>query len=451
MPLFARTAAVVAACLAVLASYASLVASGLGGLLVSPLDFTAFRCGGLLVAAGLDPYRVVPLRPCEASALLQVGKHLTPHLVVPTPLPPYSLLPFALFGPLVPPLPSQIWAYVLLFALLATCLLLRPAVRGPLVLLALPLVAADFLASLVVGQLIPIEIALIAAALWCLRSGRYAGAALAAAGSMLEPNIGLPVCIGLALWEPRSRWPLAISLGAVGALSLVPGGPRLDIEYITRVLPEEALTEGLDAGKQFGLSAQLALAGVSAPLSMLGGGLSYVLMIVLGVRTGRGLARKFDEPSFAVATPPAFALIGGPYVHIHQVAAVLPLALLLYGRIEHLRVLLLVTIVLLGTPWQTIAELSLYQPLPPEHLIRAEHLMDLVDDEDAPAAGVWGMWVAVGGHTTTGAAVSMVEKTPTWLGLLALLLVALRAVHDRAPGRSRLRTRIEPLEHAASP
>jgi hypothetical protein len=449
MALVARLGAVIAASIAVLLSFGLAVRDGLSGLLFAPLDFTAFRCGGLLLSRGADPYRVEPLRSCELLVLHRVGKELTPHLVVPAPLPPYALLAFAGLAHFWPPVPSQIWAWLLLASFVATCLLLRPALRVSFASVVIPFLTADFIASLIVGQLVPLELAFIALTIALVRSGHPRLGAIAAAATLLEPNIGLPVCLALAAYVPRARGMLVLGVLSLGAISLYPGGPLLDAEYFAHVLPDEAFTEGLDASKQYGLSAQLALAGVPASFAVAAGAISYALAAVLGMRLGKRIADRFDEPAFLLATPPAFALIGGTYVHIHQIAVALPLALLLVGRVQRYRALLVTSIVLLATPVQTIGELALYQPIPQARLLVAEHRMDLVDDDDMPAAGVWEQWVAAGGHTTHGEGISLAEKIPTWLGLLALGFVAFEAAGARCGELAVRRRELPPLDATA--
>jgi hypothetical protein len=178
----------------------------------APLDFTAFRCAGLIVAKGGDPYRVEPLRKCEKDALSHVGRGLPPHLVVPAPLPPYALLPLGAFGPLTPPLPSAIWAILLFIAFVVTCRLVSGLMRGPPALAVVALLFADLLASLLIGQVMPLEIAFLAFAGYALHRGRHVGAAVGAGLSMFQPQLGIPVIVGSRFgiggragrWRPRS-------------------------------------------------------------------------------------------------------------------------------------------------------------------------------------------------------------------------------------------------------
>ena len=84
--------------------------------------------------------------------------------------------------------------------------------------------------SLPLGEVVPIALAFI-----CLRrvlrvAGAFAGrGASRRVGAMIEPHLGLPVCISLAVWNPATRLPIAVAFGALAATSLVaarPGGER---------------------------------------------------------------------------------------------------------------------------------------------------------------------------------------------------------------------------------
>lgn len=413
---------------------------GSGGLLRAPIDFTAFRCAGLIVAQGRDPYRVEPLRKCENDALAHVGRALPPHLVVPAPLPPYALLPLGAFGPLTPPLPSAIWAICLFIAFVVTCRLVTGLMRGPPALAVAALLGADLLASLLIGQAMPLEIAFLAYAGYALHRGKHVGAAIGAALSMFEPQLGVPVVIALALWDRRARWPLAAALAVIFAVSLCPAGLGLDLEYVGQILPAQARAEGLDSAVQFSLSAQLAALGWQPATALWLGAASYVVFVALGILVGRILARRYDEPALAVFAPVAFALMGGVYAHIHQIGAVLLLGLVLVGRVTRWRGLLLCGVLLVATPWQTIAELTIFHPVPQARLLVVEHLMDQVDDDDALAAGVWGVWVAQGAHNSHSPQMTISEKLPTWIGLLLIAFVSLSAAcgnEGRAQGESR--------------
>jgi hypothetical protein len=417
--------------------------SGAGGLLRTPIDFTAFRCAGLIVAQNHDPYRVEPLRKCENDALAHVGRALPPHLVVPAALPPYALLPMGAFGLLTPPLPSATWAICLFAAFVVTCRLVADLMRGPPALAVAALLGADLLASLLIGQAMPLEIAFLAYAGYALHRGQHVAAAIGAALSMFEPQLGVPVVVALALWDRRTRWPLAASLAVILAVSLCPGGLGLDLEYVGQILPAQARAEGLDSAVQFSLSAQLAALGWLPATALCLGAASYVALVALGVLVGRTLARRYEEPALAVFAPVAFALMGGVYAHIHQIGAALLLGLLLVGRVTRWRGLLLCGVLLVATPWQTIAELTIFHPVPQARLLVIEHLLDQVDDDDALAAGVWGVWVAQGGHNSHSPEMTFSEKLPTWIGLLLIAFVSLSAAcrnerKDTARTRSQL-------------
>ncbi len=75
------------------------------------------------------------------------------------------------------------------------------------------------------------------------RRGRARAAALCAAATMIEPHLGLPVCIALAIWMPATRLTLALALALLGALSVAALGWATNFEYFTGVLPAHALSE----------------------------------------------------------------------------------------------------------------------------------------------------------------------------------------------------------------
>ncbi len=285
------------------------------------------------------------------------------------------------------------------------------------------------MASLLIGQAMPLEIAFLAYAGYALHRGEHVAAAVAAALSMFEPQLGIPVVIALGLWDKRARWPLAVALAVLFAVSLCPAGLGLDLEYVRKILPAQASAEGLDSAVQFSLSAQLAALGWQPVTALWLGAASYVALVTLGILVGRNLSRRFDEPALVVFAPVAFALMGGVYAHIHQIGAALLLGLVLVGRIARWRGALLCGVLLVATPWQTIAELTIFHPLPQARLLAVEHAMDQVDDDDALAAGVWGVWVAQGGHNSHSPEMTLAEKLPTWIGLLLIGFASLSAAY----------------------
>jgi hypothetical protein len=144
---------------------------------------------------------------------------------------------------------------------------------------------------------------------------------------MIEPHLGLPVCVALVVWAPPTRIALGISFGVLAAVSLLAIGPATNLEYFASVLPAHALSEAA-FNMQYSLTSVLVSLGVADKSAVRAGSLWYFSMLALGVIVGGILARKTGNRAFLVCTPPAFAVFGGVYVHETQVAAALPVTFL---------------------------------------------------------------------------------------------------------------------------
>ena len=79
---------------------------------------------------------------------------------------------------------------------------------------------------------------------------------------MIEPHLGLPVCIALAIWMPATRFPLAVAFGRWRRSRSALLGPATNLEYFTSVLPAHALSE-VTRDTQYSLTAVLAALGLS--------------------------------------------------------------------------------------------------------------------------------------------------------------------------------------------
>lgn len=168
---------------------------------------------------------------------------------------------------------------------------------------------------------------------------------------MIEPHLGLPLCVALALWAPATRLTLAVAAVALAALSLVALGFPTNLEYFTSVLPAHALSE-VARDTQFSLTAVLATLGAPQLLAVRAGMLWYALMIGIGVTVAGVLAKKTANYALLACVPPAFAVFGGTFIHITQMAAALPAAVLLpvYTQSKS-RALAVAALLLLAVPW----------------------------------------------------------------------------------------------------
>lgn len=317
-------------------------------------DFRAFYCAGAAVAQGADPYLTKSLHTCEMNRTDDAYKEFSRAVTLPAPLPGYDL---ALFVPLsrVPFAVAKIvWNAVLLLAIAAALWALtrlgRVAAAGVFAVMWLSLV----LPSLEYGEVIPIAVAGIALASLFAGSGQWRAAAICAIVALCEPHLGLPVCAALFALAPATRLWIAGGLAALAALSIATIGVPQNLEYFQTVLPLHALSEiGSDA--QLSLSVALYYAGLSGMAAVRAGTIAYALLALIGIPVAGVLASRHKDGAFIVALPAALALAGGSFMHVTDLPAALPLAFLLYRRLQPYRATVVIAIVLLAIPWWHLA------------------------------------------------------------------------------------------------
>jgi hypothetical protein len=413
---------------------------GADGPVTNPIDFRTFYCGGQALGEGRDPYRVEPMRSCQRAALAQNGLRFNEAHVMPAPLPPFALAFFALLAKLPFGAATQLWLALSLFSLGVAIVVTRSLCGLPPAFVALALFASAGFASLLLGQIVPLILAgLLLAALSARRGDGIAAAACACVGS-LEPHLALPVWVALFAFMPRARVPLVVAGVALAALSLS-FGLGLNVEFLTNVLPEHARSEAYNFPAQYSLTALLVAAGAPLRAALALGSLSYLATLGAGLVLGRALARRFEDPAFFVATPLAMVLIGGPFVHGHQMAAALPLGLMLLGRLRRPSVSFAVAalaVCALAVPWETLAEMPFVADrLPAKAAAAAPVLPRPFPDESLEipyTAFIDAFAERVDARTPVE---QFVWKLPTWFGLLALVVVGAAEVR-----RSRARLRV---------
>ena len=293
-------------------------------------DFRAFYCAAHVRLAGLDPYAAQPLRACESQPVPPPLFIPSSGVTLPAPVPGYlvaAFMPLALL-PFVPA--AALWALILIAAFTGTLLLLRSLGIGDgwtlLVALSIPVMAV----SLPIGELPPVALFGVALAAWAALRDRPALLGLGVALTLFEPSIGLAVAIAAAALSRRFALAAGITLGALFVLSLATLGIAGNIAYVRDVLPAHELSE-LPAVVQYSLSWVLDRAGVANGPALFLGHLSWIAMLgVTFVVARSSFARK--HPDFAILAAPAFAVVGGPYLHLDHIALALPVALWLCAR-----------------------------------------------------------------------------------------------------------------------
>ncbi|MGH7748093.1 MAG: glycosyltransferase family 87 protein, partial [Candidatus Dormibacteria bacterium] len=206
------------------------------------MDFRAFWCGSRTLLARDDPYSATTLARCERGAARADGVVRFVTQSTPAPLPPYALLAFAPLAVLPFPLASAAWLLLSVALVVASVLAWRRLSGLSPALLAAVSIVPIVLVSVPLGQLGPLIVALVSGSALALRLGAPRTAAAAALGLAIEPHLGGPLLLALALVERRARRTIALGALALAAVSLALGGGLLR-EYVTVVLPRVARAE----------------------------------------------------------------------------------------------------------------------------------------------------------------------------------------------------------------
>jgi hypothetical protein len=317
-------------------------------------DFRAFYCAGFVADHGADPYRAEPLRTCER----RVGDQypVASNVVLPAPLPGYVIALFGVLARVPFAVAGWLWSLLLLAAVAATVIALRAVTGLPLAAIVAAVGIADGWATIVLGQPVPLVVAGVALCGWSLERKRFVGASLAAALTLLEPHVGVPVCVATFLFVPQTRALLGACVALAFAGSIAALGTQASIEYITRVLPAQVAAEAA-AQEQYSLTYLLHRLGASDADAVAAGNLSYALVVFFGLALTRRLARETRQSAFVPFIPAAAAIFGGPYVHLHQIALATPAALLCVARAPAHRRGFVWAVVLLAIPWGRFLDL----------------------------------------------------------------------------------------------
>lgn len=317
-------------------------------------DFRAFYCAGTVTDRGADPYLAGPLRTCEQAVSAQYSGGS--NVVIPAPLPGYALAVFGWIARLPFAVAATLWVLALLAATVVTVAGLRALTGLPLGAIVAAVALSDLWVSLVTGQTVPIVVAAVVIAAWCAQRGRFVAAAAAGVAALLEPHVGLAVCLGLFVLVPRTR-PWLIGFGAaVGVLAIGVVGLGLNVEYLMRELPAQVAAE-TGAQEQYSLTYLLHRLGVADGAAIVAGNLWYAALVAAGIAVAHRLGPRLRAPALCALLPAAAGSIGGPYVHLHQVAVVVPAALLLCARVPERRALFGWAVLLLAIPWGRFLDL----------------------------------------------------------------------------------------------
>jgi len=265
------------------------------------------------------------------------------------------------------------------------------------------------------GQVAPISIAFLVAAALVLRKGAERAAAMMAAAAMIEPHIALPVCLAMFVARPKTRLVLLACALVLGTVSVFALGLQQNIEYVQRVLPAQIAVES-DFSDQYSLTSLAMTLGLSKGPSVALGQGSYILLVSLAVLLAyRYSGRRQGDPELLIFLPMALSVVGGPYVHIEHLLAVIPLAAATVVR--HSSALwswglafVIACPVRLGLKLLGKVHVA-YMHLPPLSL----------DKQQTLAETPWAVSIA-GQHGTLS---DVLTKVPTWMGAIVLITIAI--------------------------
>lgn len=323
------------------------------------IDFSAFYCAARVLSTGADPYQYEPVHSCEHEYRQWPRRNE----IVPAPLPPYALgiliplarLPYAQAG--------LLWFALLVVSTLVILWAIRQLADVPFLVVGTSVTLAVLLQAMPTSALAPIPLALLCTAAVMLTRKRWNATAALLGFACIEPHVVLPVLLATFVLVREMRWRIAAVACAVILFSLTLGRTALNIEYLTKYLPAHAFSE-LGYVAQFGLSSMLHNLGVPDRAALAIGSAQYALFVIVGIFLARWLRR--EVPAATVLVPMALAVTGGTYIHITQIAGVLPLAFVTARR-THSRVAW-TGVALLTVPWNL---LNVFTPntltAPPAH------------------------------------------------------------------------------------
>jgi len=405
---------------------------GRDGPITNPTDFRAFYCSGRSVLAHADPYRVEPLRSCEAASLTAARLRWVRGMVVPTPQPPYTLALFSLCGLLPFLTASALWFALLVAAWLRTVMLLRDLTGLRILWPALATLVLGLVASSAFGKMMPLTMWLFVEAAAALRNGHERRAVWLVTFATLEPQIGAPVWLALFALRPGARRGLALGAVSLLAVSLLALGPQACLEWLTQVLPAQSMSELRDP-EQYSLTSFLVLAGTApAAAHALGVG-DYGLMLALGIWAAGRLESRWRDPAVIALIPPAFVVLGGMYLHENQLAAAIPIGLLALGRTQRAQFVL--ALVLLAIPWFSFAGNIFPQAGKAYSRTHSTATLPAVRPSDLAEVS-WSRYVDAFAPEGQSVAIAALVKLPQWLGvaLVVLPLLGLAAARPRPAG-----------------
>ncbi|MBV8721177.1 MAG: hypothetical protein JO277_03445 [Candidatus Eremiobacteraeota bacterium] len=311
------------------------------------IDYVAFRCAGLAVLHGQDPYLDRSLHDCE------LARGLLPSLTVPAPHPPYAMALFAAAASLPESIAFAVWSALAIGAAALAARALSRLTSLETNLTASAIVALVLIPSLALGQLVPIAVGGATCALELVRERRWLFAAFGLCIAALLPNFALPAWIAAFVFVPRMRLPLTCCGLGLLALSVACVGTHATLQYFDAVLPAHGRSE-LGAFWQMGSATWLAGLGASTQTALALSAVLYAALAAAGIAVGIRLRARYGGDHWILASAMAFGVVGSPFVHSLDLGFALPLAFMLYAAAPE-RIAARFAAIAIVVPWQYLA------------------------------------------------------------------------------------------------
>lgn len=285
-------------------------------------DFSFFYCAGATANAHNNPYLTVPYDACgdgHRAAPPSTIKHREP-----APIPGYDVAIFKAFATLPFGTAAGLWLLIGVTAIVVGVLCVASITSLPTFIIFFA-TAIALKASLDLGQLPPILFAALAFTGYALVKKKYVLAGIAATVALIEPHVGIPAFIATFVWVPRSRLTLLLGAACLIFISLATLGISANVEYVRVVLPSQVFAE-VPFSHQYSLTWLLYALGASDRIAVRIAEVQYAITILCGILLARPIAVRLNSPALIPLVAAGFSVIGGPYIHLLQVA---PVAILL--------------------------------------------------------------------------------------------------------------------------
>ena len=391
---------------------------------------------------------------------------------MPAPYPGYAIVLYSIFAHAPYPLAKALWLALIASALVGSAFAMAKLSEFPVVTILIALVPTGILTNLQLGAAPPLALAGLCLAALAYRSGRPRLAVLPLGLAMINPHLILPSAIALFIVAPSARVVMIAAATVLATLSIAAIGFSANLDYVRSVLPAHAAAEVFHH-YQYSLTHMLTLFGISPAIALKIGSFSYVVLAIVGIALAvRQRTERFGSVN-VILLPTAIVALGGTFIHAQDIILALPAAFVFCRTANTAESRVTASIAIIGLLFGLFAEdlrigsltyvaacagvgAFLWKP----HTlygaiamgcaavmvlfgISALHIFAIPANElhfaatlpvepfpilaTSDSSDVWGTLLSLSPRFTYEDASTIGLKVPTWIGLGALLVFALRS------------------------